>query len=435
VLAAYSGLVFNISRWLRAMFCILLRESRSELRLAVISPFLDRQHGTESCIIEQIERLAFQYGWEIHVYSQRVNQVQGLRPHTEQTEKASCPIVWHRVSDITGPHLLRYLWWFFANHVRRWRDQRSDKTQIDLIYSPGINCLDADVIVVHIVFHEFFFRVRSDLKLRQFPLKSWYLIIHRKLYYKLAMLLENKVYRDPRVRLVAVSSLVAHHLERHFQRTDVAVIPNGIDTLRFTPDTWLAKRPAARRSFRYSGDDFVLLLIGNDWKKKGLDSLLRAFVILHELPLCLLVVGSDDPRLYQPQLAEIVSRDRVRFETPSPDVLSFYAAADVYVGPSLEDAFGLPILEAMACGLPVIASIHAGASEFVRDGETGLLLSDPRDPSEIARLVQKLFADGSLRRKLGLAASQYVQANCGWDQNVSKTQDFLETALRDLRHE
>src|SRR5207248_294331 len=160
-------------------------------------------------------------------------------------------------------------------------------------------------------------------------------------------------------------------------------------------------------------------------KKKGLNQLLRALAII-EIPIQLLVVGKDDPGLYRSALRQLRLDDRVRFPAPCADVLSFYAAADAYVAPSLEDAFGLPILEAMACGLPVIASIYAGASECVRDGETGLLLSDPRDPSEIARLIQKLFTDGSLRRKIGLAASLYVQANCSWDQNVSKTRGFLE---------
>ena len=143
------------------------------------------------------------------------------------------------------------------------------------------------------------------------------------------------------------------------------------------------------------------------------------------------MVGSDDPRLYQTQLIDRVLVDRVRFEAPSPDVLSFYSAADLYVGPSLQDAFGLPIVEAMACGLPVIASIHAGASGFIRNGETGLLLSNPRDPSEIASLVQRLFADASLRMKMGFAASHYVQANCGWDQNALRTRDFLEATFLD----
>ncbi len=357
------------------------------MRLAVVSPFLDRQHGTEKCIVEQIERLAFKHCWEIHVYSQRVDEVRNLRPSIAPLEKSCDSIVWHQVSGIPGPHIMNYLWWLFANHVRRWLDRRFGKTQTDLTYSPGINCLDADVIVVHVVFHELLSRVSSELLLRKVPIRTWHLVIHRRLYYKLVMLLESKVYRDPRVRLVAVSSLVARRLKTYFDRTDVVVIPNAVDTLSLTPKERLARRDATRQSFNYSDKDFVLLLIGNDWKNKGLDSLLQAFELLCDLPLQLLVVGADDTGLYHSRVAKLASRDRVRFEAPSPNILTLYAAADAYVGPSLEDAFGLPIVEAMACGLPVIASIHAGASELICDGETGLLLSDPRDPSEIARLI------------------------------------------------
>jgi glycosyltransferase involved in cell wall biosynthesis len=407
------------------------------LHLAVVSPFIDRQHGTESCVSEQLERLAYQYGWEIHLYSQRVDEIQTLAPSTTPPENTAGKIIWHKISDISGPHLLKYMWWFVANHLRRSRDRRLGKTKIDLTYSPGINCLDADVIVVHIVFHEFFSHLRSELHLHGLPWKTWLLVFHRKLFYRLAMVLERKIYRDPRVRLVAVSDLVAQHLKTHFDRTDVPVIQNAVDTTRFTPDARLARRSARRQFFGYSDEDFVLLIIGNDWKIKGLDFLLRAFTHLCDLPVRLLVVGSDDPRLYQAQLINSVAHDRVRFEVPRTDVLSFYSAADAYVGPSLEEAFGLPIVEAMACGLPVIASIHAGASEFIRDGETGLLLSNPRDPSEIASLVQRLFANAPLRMKMGLAASQYVQTNCSWDQNALKTRDFLAATLRDyhsLKH-
>ena len=392
----------------------------------MLSPFLDRRHGTESCIIEQIERLAFHFGWEIHLYSQHVDDVRVLSPSHFPVENKHHSIIWHRVPDIPGPHVLRYVWWLAANHALRWRDRVLGGLKGDVIYSPGINCLDADTIVVHIVFHEFVSRLSSELRLSQLPLKSWALILHRKVYYRLAMLLERRVYRDPHIRLIAVSPLVARQLKTHFDRTDVAIIPNAVDTLRFNPDARLSVRDSNRRSFGYSDEEFVLLLIGNDWKKKGLDTLLRALQLLKDVPVRLLVVGSDDPNLYKMRLDETGLRDRVRFEGRSSDVLSFYAAADLYVGPSLEDAFGLPILEAMACGLPVIASAQAGVSEFIHDGETGAVLSDPCDYGKLANEIQKLYSDASLQRRMSLAASAYVQKFFSWDQNALQTKEFLE---------
>lgn len=405
---------------------------RADLRLAVVIPFLDRQHGTELCIIEQIERLARQQRWSIELFSQAVSQVSGVRCASEVAQDSSASIAWHKVSVIPGPHLIKYLWWFIANHWRRWRDRRSGRVRPDLVYSAGINCLDADVIAVHIVFKEFYRRIKPDLALRGLAMQNWPRTIHRRLYYKLIIFLERRIYRDLGVRLVAVSQHLARHLETHFQRTDVAVIPNAVDTFRFTPESRRAKREASRHSLAYAENDFVLLLIGNDWKNKGLDALLRACALLTDLPVRLLVVGSDDPSLFRPLIEELDIRDRIRFEAPSNDVLSFYAAADLYVGPSLEDSFGLPILEAMACGLPVIASAQAGASELIRDFETGFILPDPKDHTQLAQLIHRICADQRLRLASGEAASRYVLANCSWDENAEKTRKFLEDTLQHL---
>src|SRR5277367_868615 len=402
---------------------------RPELRLAVVSPFLDRRHGTELCVIEQIERFAKQNNWQIHIYSQRVEDVKDLHLDDSLARNLPGSIVWSRVSRLPGPHLLRYLWWFFANRFRRRSDARSEKFKAEITYSPGINCADADVIVVHIVFHELYKRVRSELRLLHIPLRSWPLILHRRLYYRLIMALERKIYPNSRVKLIAVSQLVAHQLQAYFQRSDVAVIPNAVDTIRFTPDARETRRNKVRRSYRLEESDFVCLLIGNDWKKKGLDTLLNACSKLSDLPLKVFAVGGDDPSVYQPLVRQLHLESQVRFLPLSDDVLSFYAAADLYAGPSLEDAFNLPIVEAMACGLPVIASVHAGASELVRDGETGLLLRDPKSADDLAMLIRRLADDKNLRQSLGQAASRFVQQNCNWDRNASRTREFLEAAF------
>ena len=400
----------------------------------MVSPFLDRQHGTELCVIEQIERLACQYQWEIHVYSQRITDVKGLQLSGDSVADPPGGIFWHKVPAIFGPHLLNYLWWFVANHRQRSHDLHSGKVQPDLIYAPGINCLDANVVVVHIVFHAFYEHVRRELALHRNPVRTWPRLLHRRLYYRLIMLLERKIYSNSRTQLIAVSALVAKQLNTHFRRDDAAVIPNAIDTLRFTPQTRAAKRNTSRQLFGYTDSDFVALLIGNDWKKKGLDALLNALASLKALPLRALVIGHDDPEIYCPLLHQLGLRDRVKFESPSPDVLSFYAAADLYVAPSLEDAFNLPVVEAMACGLPVIASSQTGASELIRDGETGFILQRPQDHQRLAELMRRIFADQPLRELIGSAASQEVLLKCTWEKNVEETRKFLEAARHPRAH-
>jgi glycosyltransferase involved in cell wall biosynthesis len=403
------------------------------VRIAVISPFLDRGHGTERCVIEQLERLPPDAVTEIHIYAQRVEDLRAVvRYEFGRTAQIQGRLVWHKVASIPGPHLLRYLFWFFANIVtRRWHAKYRG-LRYDLVYSPGINATDANAITVHIVFHEFYRQVIAELSFGKTPFTGWPRLLHRRLYYRLIMALEKKIYKNPRASLAAVSSLVAKQLETHFHRTDVRVIRNGVDAELFSPSRKAARRSSEREKFGLSRDEFTLLLIGNDWKKKGLDAFLRALADICELSWELLIVGSDDRGPYERVLREYGIVDRVCFLAPSPDVVQFYAAADAYVGPSLEDAYGLPVLEAMACGLPVISSSRAGVSDVIRNGINGILLSDPSDARELASALRSLITNSSLCQQLGEQASLAAR-NETWSHNAQATWKWLNEVLLEKR--
>jgi len=80
----------------------------------------------------------------------------------------------------------------------------------------------------------------------------------------------------------------------------------------------------------------------------------------------------------------------------------------------------------MACGLPVIASVQAGASENIIDGTTGYLLRDPMNHVELAEIILRIARDRPAARKIGAAAAKYVQASVSWDRNALATREFLE---------
>ena len=397
------------------------------MRLAVISPFLDRRHGTERCIIEQLERFAGQPGVEIHVYSQRVEDLGGVVRYGTSSPGR---IIWHKISAIRGPHLVGYVWWFLANHLQRLWDSRIRGLNFDLLYSPGINTLDADAIAVHIVFHAFYDQVREQLKFRNAAIVTWPRLLHRLLYYRLIMALERVIYRRSVVSLHSVSRLVACQLNKYFQRTDVTVIPNGVDTVQFSSQSRTELRASARARFRLSPSDLALLLIGNDWKKKGLDCLLQAMAACRELGLKLLVVGSDQRSEYEAAAGHLGLAERVFFLEPSSDVIQFYAAADAYVGPSLEDAYGLPVLEAMACGLPVIASSRAGVSEIIAHRKNGMILHNPLDSVELAKLLRELRSNPGMCQSIGREAA-LTAGQQTWDRNAAGLWEFLnQTAIK-----
>ena len=412
------------------------------MKIGVLSPTINKRHGTERCIAEQIERLAWDYGYEVHVYSQMVDDIEldNLWKTQEKDALTKGCIVWHRIPKLFGPHLFNYSWWFVANHLWRWWHRRVRGLQHNLVYSPGINCLDADVVSVHIVFARFYQRVKKELRLMRRPIKSWPRIIHRWLYYRLIMLLERLIYTRNDLSLFAISSKVAHDLTRFYDRRErVPVIYHGIDHARFNPTVRRQLRPHARQSLGFTERDFVLLLIGNDWYNKGLPCLIQAVqqlmstvVDLEERPIHVLVVGHDDPAPFRCLLQNCNLQPYIHFCPPRPDVEFYYAAADAYVGPSLEDAFALPPAEAMACGLPVIVSRQAGVSEIISDHVDGLILDDPHDASRLAALIQQLYSDADLCRRLSTRAVQTAQQYT-WERSAAQVHELFQQVVRQKR--
>lgn len=399
------------------------------MRLVVVSPFLDRKHGTEMCVVEEIERLAREKRWSIELYAQEVSQVQGVQPASANGPAGPGEILWHKISDIPGPHLLKFTWWLLVNHWQRWRDRRSGRVQADLVYTTGTNCLNADAIMVQIVFREFYRLVRDDLKLRRAPLRSWPLLVHRLLYYRLIMAMENRIYRNPNVALMAVSGLTASEVQKHYGRRDVRVIFNSVDLSRFNPPERLRRRCEARKAFQFRDSDFVALLVGNDWMKKGLTYLLQAVANIRELPVRILIAGRDDRTPFLAQVRQLNLQDRVLFAEHSSDVMQFYAAADVYAGPSLHDSFAFPPLEAMASGLPAITSKDNGGAEVITEGRDGFVLQDPRDSAALAQILRMLYLDPARRHKIGESAARTAQS-LNWERNARETFEFLTEAHR-----
>jgi glycosyltransferase involved in cell wall biosynthesis len=403
------------------------------LRLAAVSPFVDRHHGTERALAELLERLASDYGCEIHLYAQRVEGLRASDPRSARTVNTSQSgaIFWHKVPSIPGPHVLQFVAWIFLNGALRKCHALFSRASYDLVLSPGINCFHPDVVIVHALFHRLKELSRENDR-DSAAGAGFFRRMHRRVYYGLLTLLERCTYTDPAVVLAAVSNRTAALVKKYFHRDDVSVIPNAVDTEHFSAAARLARRPQSRQKRGFGGEDFVLLLIGNDWRNKGLLTILQAISALSLLPIRLLVVGNDDADPFRAQAAKLAIGERCRWELPSADVLDFYAAVDVYVSPSLEDSFGLPVAEAMACGLPVITSVCAGVADAIHDAVDGFVLRDPRDAQTLSQLIERLHSDPELRRKIGEAAPQGALA-WDWNRNAAATWELLKSAAAKKR--
>jgi glycosyltransferase involved in cell wall biosynthesis len=194
----------------------------------------------------------------------------------------------------------------------------------------------------------------------------------------------------------------------------VAVTPFGIDTTRFMPAPQ-----------QHSG-----LVIGTVKKlesKYGIDVLLCAFAQLVidadvPVPLSLELVGEGAQRAELEQLAiDLGIGEQVTFVgvVPHADVPKWLNRFDIYVAVSRLDSesFGVAILEASACEIPVVVSNVGGLPEVVADGETGLVV--PReDPHALANALRRLIVDAKLRREMGQAGRQRVQNLYEWKHSV-----------------
>jgi glycosyltransferase involved in cell wall biosynthesis len=356
--------------------------------------------------------------FDIHVYSQRVEDFDESK------------FTWHRIPKLPGPHLLNFLWWLAANRLWRYWDGRFRGLRHDLVFSAGANCLDADAICVHIVFAEYTRQVRGGMSFLRNPLWEWPRLLHRRLYYGISVLMEGRAYKNCETKLIVYSRKTARELKQFYGRTDrIPVLHLGLDHSVFNTTVRAALRGRAREELKLAENQFTLILVGNDWRNKGVPVLLDALAHLRDLPVVLLIVSREDQSSCRGLITEKKLDDRVLFLPPRKDIEFYYAAADAYAGPSLQESYGIPPAEAMACGLPVIVSSAAGVSEIVTDDVDAMVLDDPTDVDKLATMIRRLYEDKELRNRLGSKARETARRYT-WDRNGRDLAVILEEILQ-----
>ncbi len=199
-----------------------------------------------------------------------------------------------------------------------------------------------------------------------------------------------------------------HFTAANYLRPEKVVrIPFGLDATRFEPST--AVRDEVRRELGIAPATVVLAAVGHFGAEKGIDRVVTAFLELRrarpELDVELLVCGSGSESQRQ-GLEELAGADaRVRFLGFRRDVPRLMQGADVLVHAPRLEAFGLVLIEAMASGLPIVATSVGGITDIVVDGETGLLVP-AEHPGALAGALEKLAADVNLRQEMGSAGRE-----------------------------
>lgn len=252
---------------------------------------------------------------------------------------------------------------------------------------------------------------------RRLSLRRWYGFLGMQM--RVAQLV-------PRIVTVSESSKRDIVAQMGVRPSQLAVVPVGVDHTLFRPLPEVARRPGR-----------IMTTASADVPLKGLIPLLEALAKLRtEQDADLVVVGKPRP---ESRVGETIDRlglgSAVSFVSGVTDqrLVELYAEATVAVVPSLYEGFSLPAIEAMACGVPLVATTGGALPEVVgRDGETGLLVP-PGDPGALAAALARVLGDARLRSRLSTAARDRVLTRFTWRACAEATVDHYRWAIEEAR--
>ncbi len=230
--------------------------------------------------------------------------------------------------------------------------------------------------------------------------------------------------------VVAVSKAVKHNLEKYEHIKNIKVIYNGIDPILFYPPT-AEEKILKKKQLGLNADNFVLGNVGrmDYWKNQRIliEILPDLKKVFPNIKLVFVGGGDEEDNLKKLALEKKVEND-VLFLGKRCDVNEILKAFDLFVFPSLTEGLPLVVIEAMATGLPIIASPVGGIPELIIDDKNGFLVS-PTSKSEIKSAIIKLIENQDLRIKMGQIGRKIFESNFSLPQMVRNYLKIYENLL------
>jgi UDP-glucose:(heptosyl)LPS alpha-1,3-glucosyltransferase len=335
---------------------------------------LPARGGCETYIAGLARRLAAD-GHEVHLYASR-------------WDAASLPVSlhYHPVSVPRCPRFLRP--WFFAGACHRALRGAAHQVTIGFDKIWGLDVLyPQGGLYAATAEHNLLKYRRPALRALVRALKT---IDPAHLSF---LCLERRQYRGPGL-VIAISEMVRRHFQEHFD-----LLPENLRLVRLATDPARFDeydRPRRRQEWRghwdIAPDQPAALFVGMNYRLKGIEPLLQAVRRLPpRCPLRLLVAGNRHTAEVERMARRIGVADRVRFVGYCRDMRNCYFAADFFVHPTFYDPCSHVVLEAMACGLPVITSRYNGASELLHPPREGYVIDDPHDHEHLAWALAQML--------------------------------------------
>jgi len=382
-----------------------------KVKIAIIRKKYTYHGGAEGFSSRFIDLLAAE-GHEIHIFA-----IQW------QAEKVDKNVHFHSVPAITLVSFLRDLTFAISSYVllrkqRRYFDiiQSHDKTLYQDIYRAGDGC--------HIEW--------LQQRWKRTGLTGKISIICNP-YHWLILWLERAILRGNRFRvIIAISDMVKRNIIRHYGVAPgkIEVLYNGADLVRFNPENRGKYRMDIRERYGLTEKDFVLLFVGSGFERKGVKYLLQAVESVTE-PVTVMIVGKGTAPFGSPLVrgepkgGAFQRRKKIIFCGPQKDIERYYAAADIFVFPTMYEPFGNVHLEALASGLPVITTKNSGAAEIIADGEQGFVIDRPEDIAALSEKVNYFLQHTDRLESMGRNARKLAEEFSN-ERHIGKVLELYE---------
>jgi UDP-glucose:(heptosyl)LPS alpha-1,3-glucosyltransferase len=247
-------------------------------------------------------------------------------------------------------------------------------------------------------------------------------------FHRVMLLLERRLFNFTGLkRVIANSRQVREEVIRHYgvDPAHIRVIYNGLDRRRFHP-LEAGARKELRRSLGVPKNGEVVLFVGSGFERKGLIHLMQASSRLRDKTVHLWVVGKGNITHYKRTAESLGLAHRVKFWGPVFKTAPFYQAATLLALPTLYDPCSNVVLEALACGTPVITTAANGAAEFLTPGENGFIIRQPDDLTGLTEAIAFLLDRG--RDPMTRRSATEAVAGLSWEATVAQTLAVLEEA-------
>jgi UDP-glucose:(heptosyl)LPS alpha-1,3-glucosyltransferase len=236
--------------------------------------------------------------------------------------------------------------------------------------------------------------------------------------------LEQSLFSDDSTRhVIAGSQMIKDEIINfyHYPADKIDIVRNGVPLQKFRFDPEL--REKSREALNLKPDQTALLFAGSGWERKGLLFAIEAAALCGERKMRLLVAGRGNAGLYKTKRLRFWREEPVQFLGEVADMRRVYAAADIFILPTIYDPFSNACLEALACGLPVITTRSNGFSEIIENGVHGSIVDHAGDLPGLREAIL-LWSDSS-RRAVARSTNTELAAQFGISKNTSETLAIL----------